>query len=117
MREVLAFARVTGGKNLRRLTFHQRADMLKKLGQYLTERKDQLYKLSFQTGATRVDNMIDIDGGIGTLFIYAGKGRRELPNAKFLLDGAVESLSKAGNFRRPAHRGADARRRRAHQRI
>jgi oxepin-CoA hydrolase/3-oxo-5,6-dehydrosuberyl-CoA semialdehyde dehydrogenase len=98
MRELLAFARTTGGRNLRRLTFHQRADMLKKLGQYLTERKDQLYKLSFQTGATRVDNMIDIDGGIGTLFVYASKGRRELPNAKFLLDGAVESLSKGGSF-------------------
>jgi oxepin-CoA hydrolase / 3-oxo-5,6-dehydrosuberyl-CoA semialdehyde dehydrogenase len=98
MRELLAFARTTGGKNLRRLTFHQRADMLKKLGQYLTERKDHLYKLSFQTGATRTDNMIDVDGGIGTLFVYAGKGRRELPNAKFLLDGAVESLSKGGNF-------------------
>ncbi|WP_158816650.1 phenylacetic acid degradation bifunctional protein PaaZ [Methylocapsa sp. S129] len=98
MRELLAFARTTGGKNLRPLTFHQRADMLKKLGQYLTERKDQLYKLSFQTGATRIDNMIDVDGGISTLFAYASKGRRELPNAKFLFDGAVESLSKGGNF-------------------
>ncbi|MES2166332.1 MAG: aldehyde dehydrogenase family protein, partial [Pseudomonadota bacterium] len=84
MRGILAHARSTGGKNLRRLTFHQRADMLKKLAQYLTERKDQLYKLSFQTGATRTDNLIDVDGGIGTLFVYAGKGRRELPNSTFL---------------------------------
>ncbi len=98
MREVLNYGRATGGKNLRRLTFHQRADLLKKLGQHLTEHKDQLYKLSFQTGATRIDNMIDVDGGIGTLFAYAGKGRRELPNSKFLLDGAVEPLSKGGSF-------------------
>jgi oxepin-CoA hydrolase/3-oxo-5,6-dehydrosuberyl-CoA semialdehyde dehydrogenase len=98
MRETLDYARGTGGAHLRRLSFHQRADMLKKLGQYLTERKEQLYKLSFQTGATRTDNMIDVDGGIGTLFVYAGKGRRELPNAKFLLDGGVESLSKTGSF-------------------
>ena len=90
MRGILAYARNTGGRNLRRLTFHQRADLLKKLAQYLTERKDQLYKLSFQTGATRTDNLIDVDGGIGTLFVYAGKGRRELPNSTFLLDGAVE---------------------------
>ena len=69
MREMLACARDVGGKNLRRMTFHQRADMLKKLAEYLTERKDQLYKLSFQTGATRTDNMIDVDGGIGTLFV------------------------------------------------
>lgn len=98
MRAVLDHARTAGGAGLRRLTFHQRADMLKKLGQYLTERKDQLYQLSFQTGATRIDNMIDVDGGIGTLFVYAGKGRRELPNKTFLLDGAVESLSKGGTF-------------------
>jgi oxepin-CoA hydrolase/3-oxo-5,6-dehydrosuberyl-CoA semialdehyde dehydrogenase len=98
MRKTLGYARGTGGANLRRLTFHQRADLLKKLGQYLTERKEELYGLSFQTGATRADSMIDIDGGIGTLFVYAGKGRRELPNAKYLLDGEVESLSKGGNF-------------------
>jgi len=98
MRQMLNYTRVTGGGNLRRLTFHQRADMLKKLGQHLTERKEQLYKLSFQTGATRTDNLIDVDGGIGTLFVYAGKGRRELPNARFLLDGGVESLSKSGSF-------------------
>lgn len=98
MSGVLAYARNVGGRNLRKLTFHQRADLLKKLAQYLTERKDQLYKLSFQTGATRTDNLIDVDGGIGTLFVYAGKGRRELPNSTFLLDGGVESLSKTGTF-------------------
>lgn len=98
MRGILAYARNVGGRNLRRLTFHQRADLLKKLAQYLTERKDQLYKLSFQTGATRTDNLIDVDGGIGTLFVYAGKGRRELPNSTFLLDGTVEPMGKAGTF-------------------
>jgi oxepin-CoA hydrolase/3-oxo-5,6-dehydrosuberyl-CoA semialdehyde dehydrogenase len=98
MRKVLAYARDVGGRNLRRLTFHQRADLLKKLAQYLGERKDQLYTLSFQTGATRTDSLIDVDGGIGTLFAYAAKGRRELPNATFLLDGAVEPLAKGGSF-------------------
>ena len=98
MREVLVYARDVGGTNLRRMTFHQRADLLKALAQYLTERKDQLYTLSFQTGATRADSMIDIDGGIGTLFVYAAKGRRELPNSTFLLDGNVEHLSKGGAF-------------------
>lgn len=98
MAEMLAYARRTGGRNLRRLTFHQRAELLKKLALYLTERKEQLYKLSFQTGATRTDNLIDIDGGIGTLFVYASKGRRELPNTTFILDGNVEPLSKHGTF-------------------
>ncbi len=98
MREVLAYARDVGGKSLRRMTFHQRADLLKKLAEYLTERKDQLYKLSFLTGATQTDNMIDVDGGIGTLYVYAAKGRRELPNSTFLLDGSVEHLSRGGAF-------------------
>lgn len=98
MGEVLRYARTTGGPNLRKLTFHQRADLLKKIAQHLTERKDELYKLSFQTGATRTDNLIDVDGGIGTLFVYAGKGRRELPNTTFLIDGAVEPLGKTGTF-------------------
>ncbi|MBB5049300.1 oxepin-CoA hydrolase/3-oxo-5,6-dehydrosuberyl-CoA semialdehyde dehydrogenase [Rhodopseudomonas rhenobacensis] len=98
LRQTLAYGRETGGANLRRLSFHQRAELLKKLATYLGERKEQLYKLSFATGATRGDALIDVDGGIGTLLAYAGKGRRELPNAKFLLDGGVEPLSKAGNF-------------------
>ena len=98
MGEVLAYARQVGGPNLRRLTFHQRGELLKRLALYLTERKEQLYRLSYQTGTTRSDNFIDVDGGIGTLFVYASKGRRELPNATFLLDGGAESLSKGGTF-------------------
>ncbi len=42
MREVLDHARKVGGPALRRLTFHPRADMLKRLAQFLTERKDEL---------------------------------------------------------------------------
>ena len=98
MGEVLAHGRTVGGPNLRRLTFHQRAELLKRLAQYLSERKDRLYTLSFQTGATRSDNFIDMDGGIATLFVYASKGRRELPNATFLIDGDVERLSRGGTF-------------------
>jgi oxepin-CoA hydrolase / 3-oxo-5,6-dehydrosuberyl-CoA semialdehyde dehydrogenase len=98
MGEILKHARKVGGANLRKLTFHQRADLIKKLAQLLTERKEELYKLSFQTGATRSDSAIDIEGGIGTMFVYASKGRRELPNSTYLIDGDVEQLSKGGNF-------------------
>src|ERR1700742_4898041 len=98
MQEILAYGRTVGGRNLRRLTFQLRAAMLKKLAEHLNGHKEPLYQLSFQTGATRTDAMIDVDGGIGTLFTYAGKGRRELPNSTFLLDGDIEGLSKAGSF-------------------
>lgn len=98
MEGALAFAREVGGPALRRLSFHDRAGMLKALAVWLNDRREPLYAESFATGATRADSLIDIDGGIGTLFAYASKGRRELPNARVLLDGAPERLSKDDTF-------------------
>ncbi|MGH9406495.1 MAG: phenylacetic acid degradation bifunctional protein PaaZ [Terriglobia bacterium] len=94
----LAHAREQGGSALRRLTFHQRAAMLKELAKFLTERKEELYRLSEATGATRFDSWLDIDGGIGVLFTYASKGVRELPDRTFYIDGPPEILSKSGAF-------------------
>ncbi|UOQ59158.1 phenylacetic acid degradation bifunctional protein PaaZ [Leucobacter rhizosphaerae] len=91
-------ARTVGQRGLGALTFHQRAVILKQLALALTERKQELYALSTRTGATKADSWVDIDGGIGVLFTYSGKGRRELPNAKVQLDGPVEPLSKDGTF-------------------
>ena len=93
-----AHARSVGGPALRELTFHQRAAMLKALAQYINERRDPLYELSYETGATKADSMIDIDGGIGTLFVYASKGKRELPDDTIHVDGHLEQLSRGGNF-------------------
>lgn len=94
----LEYARTVGQESLGALTFHQRAVLLKQFAQVLTERKDELYELSTRTGATRADSWVDIDGGIGVLFTYSSKGRRELPNARVYVDGAVEALSKDGSF-------------------
>ncbi|MGH8318720.1 MAG: phenylacetic acid degradation bifunctional protein PaaZ [Steroidobacteraceae bacterium] len=94
----LTHARGVGGPNLRRLTFHERAALLKSLAKYLTDKKDELYRLSYATGATKSDSWIDIDGGIATLFVYASKGMRELPDARVYVDGATESLAKSGGF-------------------
>ena len=68
-RAILEQARSVGGPALRRLTFHQRAALLKELAKRLSEHKEELYALSFATGATRGDSWIDIDGGLGTLFV------------------------------------------------
>ena len=97
-RAMLEHAREVGGRNLRKLTFHERAALLKTLARFLTEHKDEFYTLSYATGATKGDSWIDIDGGISTLFVYASKGTRELPNGTVYLDGAVEALSKGGSF-------------------
>src|SRR3954463_12632808 len=91
-------ARTVGGPALRKLTFHERARRLKALAAYLMERKEQFYQVSAMTGATKADSWIDIEGGIGTLFAYASRGRRELPDETFYIDGATEPLSKGGSF-------------------
>jgi oxepin-CoA hydrolase/3-oxo-5,6-dehydrosuberyl-CoA semialdehyde dehydrogenase len=93
----LAYGRASGHA-LRELTFHQRAELAKALGLMLKEHRDELYQLSYQTGATKNDSMFDIDGGIGVLLGYASKAKRELPNDKTLVEGAPEPLGKKGQF-------------------
>lgn len=91
-------ARLTGGPALRAMTFPQRADLLKALATHLNGAKEALYQLAFDTGATRRDNSVDIEGGLGVLLANASRGRRELPSEHFVIDGDVEPLSKAGGF-------------------
>jgi oxepin-CoA hydrolase/3-oxo-5,6-dehydrosuberyl-CoA semialdehyde dehydrogenase len=97
-KSILDYAKTVGGPNLRKLTFHDRGDMLKALAIHLNEIKQEFYELSTQTGATRKDSWPDIDGGISTLFVFSSKGRREMPNDHVYLDGGVEQLSRNGTF-------------------
>jgi oxepin-CoA hydrolase/3-oxo-5,6-dehydrosuberyl-CoA semialdehyde dehydrogenase len=95
---MIDFARLKGGPALRAMTFHDRARMLKALALELGKFKDELYALSYTTGATKPDSMIDIDGGIGTMLVYASKGRREMPDGHIYVDGDLEMLSRNGSF-------------------
>jgi oxepin-CoA hydrolase/3-oxo-5,6-dehydrosuberyl-CoA semialdehyde dehydrogenase len=94
----LAYGRSAGGPALREMTFHERAELAKAVGQLLRERRAELYQLSYRTGATLADSKFDIDGGIGVLLSYASKARRELPNDRVLVEGAPEQLGKKGQF-------------------
>ena len=94
----LEFGRRTGGPALRELTFHQRAALLKALGQHLREHRDELYAVSARTGATLGDSKFDVDGGIGVLLAYASKAKRELPNDTLHVEGDVEALGRGGTF-------------------
>ncbi|USX52731.1 phenylacetic acid degradation bifunctional protein PaaZ [Lentzea sp. HUAS12] len=98
MGAALRYGREVGGPALRELTFHQRAQLLKALGLYLKEHKAELYALSARSGATKSDSWIDIDGGFGVLLGYASKAKRELPNDKVYVEGAVEPLGRGGTF-------------------
>lgn len=95
---VVEHARTVGQASLGELTFHQRAVLLKQLAQHLSGVKDELYTVSAQSGATRSDSWIDIDGGIGVLFTFSSKGRREMPNSQVYVDGEAEVLSRDGSF-------------------
>ena len=93
-----AYAQDKGGAALRAMTFHDRARMLKALALLIREHRQTLYDLSFDTGATQADHLIDIDGGIGTMLVFASKGRREMPDGHVYLDGSTEQLGRAGHF-------------------
>lgn len=95
--DVFDYARNVGGPVLRKMTFQERGRMLKALAMYLSERKAAYYAISYKTGATKIDNWIDIDGGIGNLFAYSSL-RRQFPNESFYVDGDTVKLSKQGTF-------------------
>lgn len=96
--ESLAYGRNVGGKMLSEMTFQQRGQMLKAVAKYLLEHKAELYAISAQTGATKTDSWVDIEGGIGTLFAYSGLASRELPDDTIWPEGDMIPLSKQGQF-------------------
>lgn len=94
---MLDYARKVGGPALRKMTFHERGRMLKALAMFLNSKKEDFYKVSWATGATRIDSWIDIEGGIGNLFAYASL-RRQFPDETYYVDGEAAKLSKNGTF-------------------
>ena len=97
MHNVVQYAKQKGAA-IAHWTFHQRANALKQVAQYLLERKEDYYRLAAATGCTRKDAWIDIEGGIGTLFAYSSLVRRELSDETALVEDAWIPLSKHGSF-------------------
>ncbi|MBN8686292.1 MAG: phenylacetic acid degradation bifunctional protein PaaZ [Chitinophagales bacterium] len=97
MAGILDYARQTGNPALRRMSFHQRGNMLKALALHLRKHLEKFYTLSYQTGATRADSWVDIEGGIGNLFANASL-RRKFPDDVLCIDGESHNLSKENSF-------------------
>ena len=95
--EMMRYARKVGGPSLRKMTFQERGLMLKKLALHLHSIKNKFYPVSFQTGATKIDSWIDIEGGIGNLFTNASL-RRQFPDLPYHVEGNAAPLSKNGTF-------------------
>ena len=96
--EALQYGRTTGLNGMLAMDFQQRAAALRALAKYLGERKEELYAISAHTGATRIDSWVDIEGGTGTLFAYAGIAASELPSGNLIHEGPVASLGKKNTF-------------------
>ena len=96
--EALQYGRTTGLQSMLAMDFQQRAAALRALAKYLGERKEELYAISAHTGATRIDSWVDIEGGTGTLFAYAGMAASELPSGNLIHEGPVASLGKKNTF-------------------
>ncbi|MCO7511265.1 phenylacetic acid degradation bifunctional protein PaaZ [Serratia fonticola] len=94
----LSYARKLGGTALAKMTFQQRAQMMKAVAKHLLANKEALYQISYQTGATRNDSWVDIEGGISTLFSYAGLAGRELPDDTLWPEDELIPLSKQSQF-------------------
>ena len=91
------YARKVGNPALRKMTFHERGNMLKALAIHLRNQLDKFYKISYQTGATKADSWVDIEGGIGNLFANASL-RRKFPDESFCIDGESHNLGKNNTF-------------------
>ena len=91
------YGRSIGGLKLKKMTFHERGRMLRALALHLLSKKDEFYKISWATGATKTDSWVDIEGGIGNLFAYASL-RRQFPDETFCIDGDPAKISKNNTF-------------------
>lgn len=96
-RSMAEYARNVGNPALRKMTFHQRGNMLKALALHLRNHLDKFYRISYQTGATKADSWVDIEGGIGNLFANASL-RRKFPDEIFCVDGESHNLGKNNTF-------------------
>ncbi|ULQ55748.1 phenylacetic acid degradation bifunctional protein PaaZ [Flavihumibacter rivuli] len=91
------YARKVGSPNLKKMTFQERGLMLRGLALHLRNHLEKFYQVSYQSGATKADSWIDIEGGIGNLFSYASL-RRKFPNETYCVDGESHNLGKQNSF-------------------
>ncbi len=94
---IIEYGRKVGNPALRKMTFHQRGNMLKALALHLRQHLPGFYDISYKTGATRADSWVDIEGGIGNLFANASL-RRKFPDDVICIDGESHNLGRNNTF-------------------
>jgi 3,4-dehydroadipyl-CoA semialdehyde dehydrogenase len=98
LKAALEYSRNVGGAELRQLTYGQRAELLGKIADVLVTRRDEWLEIARKnSGNTKSDALIDVDGSIGTLKYFAKIGAK-LGNARLLRDGTPMRLARDANF-------------------
>lgn len=98
LKAALEYSRNVGGPELRKLSYAQRAELLGKIADALVARRDEWFEIARKnSGNTKADAAIDVDGSIGTLKYFAKIGGK-LGDAHFLRDGAPMRLARDANF-------------------
>ena len=98
LKAALDYSRNVGGPELRKLSYAQRAELLGKIGDLLATRRDEWYEIARKnSGNTKADAAIDVDGSIGTIKYFAKIGAK-LGDAHLLRDGTPMRLARDQNF-------------------
>ena len=88
------YARREGGRALQAMSYAQRAAMLSEALKVMQAKRDEYYAISLaNSGTTKNDSAVDIEGGLFTLGYYAKLGAA-LGEARTLSEGAASVLSK-----------------------
>jgi 3,4-dehydroadipyl-CoA semialdehyde dehydrogenase len=92
------FSRKMGGPGLRKLGYGQRAELLGKIADVLAGQRERWFQIAREnSGNTKSDAAIDVDGSIGTLKYFARAGAK-MGNENILADGAPSRLARDANF-------------------
>ena len=98
LKAALEHSRNVGGPELRKLTYAQRAAVLGKIADVLAARRDEWFEIArINSGNTKADASIDVDGAVFTLKYFAKTGAK-LGDAHLLSDGAPMRLAKDPSF-------------------
>src|SRR5437667_10775538 len=98
LKGALVFARTQGQGGLRTLSYAERGKLVGAVADVLVANRAKYEGIAIaNSGNTKADAAIDIDGGIGTLKYYARLGA-SLGDARALLDEKPMRLAKAENY-------------------
>ncbi|HTA46279.1 MAG TPA: 3,4-dehydroadipyl-CoA semialdehyde dehydrogenase [Bryobacteraceae bacterium] len=94
----LTFARRYGGPTLRALSFKARAGLLAAIADALAARRERWFEIAkVNSGNTKADAAIDIDGAIGTIRYFSRLGAG-LGESRILAEGSPARLARDANF-------------------